>query len=192
MDNDSIYFHYNFLPNHPFIWIYGNFMLPLLSSKKLESIDNFPKNIISDEFYKILEMLTNYKIDFYEVTQNFNDNDTLLNISFHTWYFSNINNSNDMSNIRFKLRLFSGIYIENNEDNKIILNIKESDNTSGIPLNTTELRWCSVHNNKLSPEFDNSFKINKNDISFISVVYCTKIKKACITLHNLKNNLYIQ
>ena len=202
MQVNEIKFGINNLPSCPFIWYYDQFALKILLSKKYNDINDLNLNDgIKKSLAKTLSLLVKYDIDFYEINQEIIQDtsdivpdtwESLLNeppsISFHAWYFSKIKKNDVMTSEKFSLKIFTGLFTC---ENNIIPN--KDNNMDTISINTCTQKTICVHNMKLSPKLDNSFiiqfdKLIQNKLSFVSVAFCSKIKKACITLHNLTKN----
>jgi hypothetical protein len=203
MQVNEIKFGINKFPSCPFIWYYDQFALKILSSKKYNNIDDLNLNDnVKKSLTKTLLLLVKYDTDFYEINQELIQGtiaiipdswESLLcespSISFHSWYFSKIKKTDIMTSEKFSLKIFTGLFTS---ENNITPNKDNSNdnNIDTISINTCTQKTISVHNMKLSPKLDNSFiiqfdKLEKNKITFVSVGFCSKIKKACITLHNL-------
>ena len=197
------------LPVHPFIWIYGQYMLPLESVKC--NIDDDVKDQIKSryEFNKLLCITKRYNGEYWTIRQRALSLDNVLNISFHTWLYHNRFGKNDMTAAKFKQPLGCGIFELQGCDSLVANICGEKDEFEGIAFNCMEYRLVSVHNTRLSPKNHNSFKIidkdkdkdkdkdNKDNdkdkdkcddrmiARFISVVFCHKLKRVCTVLHEI-------
>ena len=175
------------LPCHPFVWIYDQYLLKILSSNKYENADIILSKFKNkNDILQTLNLIKNYSKDFYEVTQEIENlpSTEFLNISFHSWYFSKYGKSNVMTSEYFKTNIFTGIFIFTDDT---IISPKIENDVNMTSINTCDMRKISVHNIKLSPKSDNSFLLKEmtKEASFVSVAFCPKLKKACITLHNI-------
>ena len=172
------------LPVHPFIWDYDEDILyPITESKKYKSYCEleFESSCLSI----VLDFIDSYDIEYYRIKQSMfkDDNKKAVYVSFHPWYFTKISDSTTMTRTKFNVTLLSGLYTR---DSNII-----KSNKGGLAINKTNRNDIHVHNTKLSPCRDNSFVLNTSElkensiVSFITVVICNKLKKCCVTRHDL-------
>jgi hypothetical protein len=162
------------LPACPFIWIYNSFMFPINSICKL-TIEDLQLNT------ELQNVIKKYKCEFYQIEQEVlkigNAYPGVANISFHSWLFSKFNPSyDDMTNSKLNIQIMSSLRSNND--------IKQKGKY-GIEINSFGSRRVHIHNNRLSPKYDNAFNLNQSHNSFISICVHEKTGICCVTKHVL-------
>lgn len=164
------------LPNCPFIWTYNGFMFPIKSVQKVNeteiNLNNEVKNI-----------LKKYTCDYYIVEQevlNIDDNIIkVCNISFHSWLFSKFNPTlDDMTNSKLNVQIMSSLIPLDSSEYKQI-------GKYGIEINSFGKRRVHIHNNRLSPKYDNALKLDGKTKEFITICINEKSGICCVTKHRL-------
>jgi len=165
---------YHDLPMCPFLWLYNNFIFKIEFAQKVTQNELQLDN-------SLCEIIKQYECDFYIVEQeilNTNEkNIKFANISFHSWLFSKLNTDNDMTNKKLNIEIMSALFTYDNK-------IKQYDKY-GIEINSFAKRRVHIHNNRLSPKFDNTVLLETKPEKFISICVEKKTNKCCVTLHKL-------
>lgn len=105
--------------------------------------------------------------DYYTVEQevlNIDENVIkVCNVSFHSWLFSKFNaTSDDMTNSKLNLQIMSLLIPLDNVEYKQI-------GKYGIEINSFGKRCAHIHNNRLSPKYDNALKLESSPKEFITI-----------------------
>lgn len=164
------------LPNCPFIWTYNGFMFPIRFVQKVQEHEIQ----LSNELKNILKK---YACDYYRVEQevlNIDGNTIkVANISFHSWLFSKINPTiNDMTNSKLNVQIMSSLIPFDDTEYKQI-------GKYGIEINSFGKKRVHIHNNRLSPKYDNAIKLETFPKEFVTICIHEKSGTCCVTKHRL-------
>jgi hypothetical protein len=170
------------LPTCPFIWSYNDCMFPVNFAEKVDKNSFILPNNIRD-------MIKKYTCEYYQVEQTLfeteNGYQDVMSVSFHSWIFSKMNPSqNNMTNYKCNTYIVSGLFTESN-----IL----QGGKYGIEINSVGKRRVHVHNNRLSPKYENTFWLRNilkikpqiKEINFVTIGIFEPLKICCITQHIL-------
>lgn len=164
------------LPNCPFIWTYNGFMFPIRSAQKV-ALNEINLNS------ELKNILKKYICDFYIVEQEVLNIDNnvikVCNVSFHSWLFSKINPSiDDMTNSKLNVQIVSSLIPLDNTEYKQI-------GKYGIEINSFGQRRVHIHNNRLSPKYDNAIRLESSPNEFVTICINEKFGICCVTKHRL-------
>lgn len=173
----TLRFCYQELPICPFVWTY-NGQIFQISKMETSNLEKFNFNEEQKQFLK------NYTCDFFEIEQEIPCIDgitpTVANISFHTWLFKKFNPTlEDMTNSKLNTQVLTMIVV-NNKESKF-----DQKGKYGIEINSLGKRRLHIHNNRLSPKYDNAFNLQKDLTEFVTICIHEKSKFCCVTKHRL-------
>ena len=179
------------LPCCPFLCIYDGIIYPILEKSKIYITELTSFISSNDKIIKMFDLLKNYNIDCYSITQNIclpidTDKIIQINVAFHTAYFKLFNP--ELTNItyqKFNDKIFMGIFT--NDDN---ITEYSDELNKGISINDITFGDISFHNTKFSPKYSMLFKLNtetaKLSTEFISIMGCPTKNRIIMTKHIIK------